>query len=96
MFPLSIRHYTTALVVLLCLPSTTGVNVLFPYGPGAGDEEWDRRVLDDFLNVELNQSFPFAGVLRTNVTVSVIYTFKAIMCSSSLTFFFKNNLLKCF
>ena len=74
MSPLSIRYYTTALVVLLCLSSTTGVNVLFPYGPDAGDQEWQERVYDDFLNVEFsNQSFPFAGVPRNNITVSVIY-----------------------
>ena len=89
MLPLSIRYYTAALVVLLCLPSTTGVDTFFPYGPDAGNQEWLERVYDDFLNVELNQSFPFAGVLRNNVTVSVIYTFKAITWSSSLVFYLK-------
>ena len=67
----NIKGYVVLLLFLLCLSSTTGVTLL-KYGPDAGDLEWYGREDDEILNVDLSRAFPFGGVLRENVTVSIV------------------------
>ena len=70
-----VQGYVVILLSLLCISSTTAAT-LFPFGDSAGDLELTEIGNDEYYTVVFSKlNFPFDGVRRNYITVSIIYLF---------------------
>ena len=69
-----VPYCIASLLLLIGLSPVHGAE-LFPHGPNI-DSEFEDVDDDDYMVIALSRPFPFAGMLKDNITVSKTYSFE--------------------